>query len=334
MTSTQSLRSKFDRPGAESPAAIGTAKIPADPLQYALVTPSFRMDVERCALLIDSIERFVPADVHHYLLIDHRDVPLFRPLLRRRTEIIVAEDLLPSWLMRVPGIRRFWVSLRTRPVRNWMLQQIIKLSVPAVLTEEILLYTDSDVLFIAPYDPHDFEIGGSVPLFMETGQRGLLDSHIPWNQRASKLLGLPVQDSYDTNFIGNVVCWRRSVARNVLRRVESVTGRRWQQAIAALDVFAEYTLYGMYATELLDPGSLVWRDGQVRTLNYWGTTPLDVTALEELRSRRQPNHHSVMISAKSHTAVPDIARVFLETAAKGAIRNNSGPEFVNSTARF
>jgi hypothetical protein len=86
--------------------------------------------------------------IGHYLVIDRRDVPLFRPLLNSRTELLVVEDLIPHWLFRVPGMRRFWISLQTRPVKNWVLQQIVELSVPAAIREDVLLYADSDMFFI------------------------------------------------------------------------------------------------------------------------------------------------------------------------------------------
>jgi len=161
------------------------------PLSYALVTPSYWADVERCALLIESTEKWVNPRLRHYLVIARRDVPLFKPLLTSRTELLVVEDIIPRWLIRVPGIRHFWFSLRTRPVRNWILQQIVKLSVPAITTEDVLLYADSDMFFVAPYDPRSFERDGKVPLFVEPGQRGLIENNDRWQATASRLFGLP-----------------------------------------------------------------------------------------------------------------------------------------------
>src|ERR1700733_13369033 len=112
-------------------------------LNYALVTPSFRLDIERCRLLVESAERWVAPSVRHYLVIDARDVAMFRPLLDSRTEILVVEDIIPSWLFRGPGVRRFWLILRTRLVKNWILQQLVKLAVPAAVNEDVLIYADS-----------------------------------------------------------------------------------------------------------------------------------------------------------------------------------------------
>src|SRR6202043_589722 len=97
---------------------------------YALVTPSFNLDAERCRLLVESVDRWVAPGVRHYLVVDRRDLTLFNSMRTARTEVLVVEDITPRWLIRVPAIRRFWLSLRSPPVRNWIMQQVIKLSIP------------------------------------------------------------------------------------------------------------------------------------------------------------------------------------------------------------
>jgi hypothetical protein len=278
---------------------------------YALVTPSFRLDFERCKLLVESAERWVAPHVHHYLVIDRRDVPMFRPLASSRTSILVVEDIIPPWLFRLPGTRRFWFSFRTLPVRNWILQQIVKLSIPSVVEKDVLLCTDSDTFFAAPYDPRTFERDGKVPLFVETGQRGLIKSNDEWHRVAASLLGMEPEQSYDTNYIGNVIPWRRDTGLALQRRIAEVAGKPWQLALSQQLVFAEYILYGMFSHRVPEYSAGQWDDGTLRTLTYWGTTPLDIAGLEELKARQLPQHHSVMVSAKSRTPVADIRKVFL-----------------------
>ncbi|MFZ0501071.1 MAG: DUF6492 family protein [Steroidobacteraceae bacterium] len=292
---------------ARLPSVAGSA---AGGLSYALVTPSFRLDLARCRLLTESIERWAAPHLRHYLIVDRRDVPLFRPLQTRRTELLVVEDLVPWWLSRIPGTRRFWLSLRTRPVKNWILQQIVKLSVPGTVTEDVLLFVDSDTFFVRAFDPRAAERDGKVPLFVEYGQRGLLPKHEEWHAIAAGLFGIAADESYDTNFIGNVICWRRQNALAMLDRIEEVTGKRWQRVLAGLNAFSEYTLYGMYVTRVLGESSGHWQDTLIRTLNYWTPSPLDAAGLRELRARLAEHHHSVMISAKSATPVAEIRKAF------------------------
>jgi hypothetical protein len=279
-------------------------------LSYALVTPSFRLDLERCRLLTDTVERWVAPHVRHYLVIDRRDVAMFKPLVSARTELLVVEDITPRWIFRIPGIRRFWFSLRTVPMKNWILQQIVKISVPEVVKEDVLLYTDSDTFFVAQFDPRSLERDGKPPLFMEPGQRGLIPNNDKWNDAAARLLGLPELKSYDENFIGNVITWRRENALAMRDRIEATTRRDWELSLAPMITFSEYILYGAFCHRVLGEKSGHWDDGVVRTLTYWLTTPLTIAGLKELKQNQQPHHHSAMISAKSRTSVEDIRRVF------------------------
>jgi hypothetical protein len=279
-------------------------------LSYALVTPSFRLDLDRCRLLTDTVERWVAPHVRHYLVIDRRDVAMFKPLVSARTELLVVEDITPSWIFRIPGMRRFWFSLRTVPIKNWILQQIVKISVPAVVKEDVLLYTDSDTFFISQFDPRALERDGKPPLFIEPGQRGLIQNNDKWNDAAARLLGLPELKSYDENYIGNVITWRRQNALAMRERIEATTGRDWELSLAPMITFSEYILYGAFCHRVLGENSGHWDDGVVRTLTYWLTTPLSIAGLQELKDKQQPYQHSAMISAKSRTPVEDIRKVF------------------------
>jgi hypothetical protein len=279
------------------------------PLSCALITPSFRLDFERCALLTESVERFVPPHVTHYLIVDRRDVPQFRALEGKRTRLLVVEDIVPYWIVRIPKIRRFWFSFRSRPIKNWILQQIVKLSAADVVQEDVLFFVDSDVFFVAPFDPGSFEKDGRVPLFVETGKAGLIPFNDAWHAVAARLLGLPAQNSYDTNFIGNVICWRRANVLRLHRALEKVGKKDWELLVAPLPKFSEYILYGLFITRVLENDGH-YADGVDRTLTYWGTEPLARPDLVSLKNKLGPEHHSVMVSAKSHTPAKSIRDVF------------------------
>jgi hypothetical protein len=286
------------------------------PSSCALITPSFRLDFERCALLAESVRRFVPGAAPHYLVVDRRDVRIFRALEGPRTRLLVVEDIVPWWIARLPRIRRFWWSWRSRPIKNWILQQIVKLSVASVVREDVLYFVDSDVLFVAPFDPRSLERDGRVPLFVEHGKAGLIPSNDAWHAVAARLLRLEVKRTYDTNFIGNVIGWRRDNVASLHRRLEAVGDKSWELLLAPLSRFSEYILYGMYSTEVLGEGSGHYPDPVDRTLSYWETKPLGRDELVRLRGRLEPLHHSVMVSAKSRTRVADIRETFFDGRSK------------------
>ena len=280
-------------------------------LTYALITPSFRGDFERCRLLVESVARWVASPTVHYLVVDRRDLRMFRQLESPRTRLLTVEDLVPWWLIRIPGVPKVWLSLRSLPVRNWILQQIVKLSIAEHVREDVLLFADSDTFFVREFDPAALEREGRPPLFVEYGQRGLIQNNDRWHQVAARLLGIPALDSYDTNFVGNVITWRRDHALALQERLSRIGARDWRMTLVNQFAFSEYILYGLFASEVLGGAAcLQWQDTLIRTHTHWEPRPMDEAELRAFREKLESHHHSVMISAKSRTPVELIRRVF------------------------
>ena len=121
----------------------------------ALVTASYAPDFERCRLLCETIDRFVAGYTKHYILVEHRDVALFKQLESSRRVVIDENDLLPRWIRPFPdpsnfGHRRIWLSPRTMPLRGWHVQQFRRIAIAAHTDEDAFFYIDSDVAFLKP----------------------------------------------------------------------------------------------------------------------------------------------------------------------------------------
>lgn len=279
-------------------------------MTFALVTPSFRLDLERCRLLVETVDAYVPPDVRHYVIVDRRDLRRFGALRSARVHLVAVEDVLPWWIRRVPGIERSWLSLRTPPIHNWLLQQLVKLSVADVVAADVLVYVDSDVFFVRPFDPRADMRGGGVPLFCQVDQPGVNAANDAWHRAAARLLGLPARRGYDTNFVGNLICWRRETLRRLHDHVRALGGRTLVHAAARRPTFSEYVLYGMFAREVLGDHAGHYPSAEDRTLCDWGTAPLDEPGLRALRGQLTAHHRAVMVSAKSRTPVELIRAVF------------------------
>lgn len=277
-------------------------------LTYALVTPSHAPDFERCRVLVESVRRHAAAFDHH-LVVDRCDLRLFAPLAGPRTHVLTTEDVIPSWLHRVPFFPKWWLNLTGRPTRGWIVQQIVKLSVDAFTRADVLLFCDSDCFFIRPFDPHAAERDGRVPLFVETLPRHV-DFNAVWLARAAEVCGLPLEPGCRRNYVSNAVTWRRANVLALHRRIEEVTGRPWAEALCALPTLSEYTLYGVFCERVLGAASGQYADSHINILPYWDPTPLDEPALAALRARLRPEHVGVMVSSKSGTPIAAIQRAF------------------------
>ena len=72
----------------------------------ALVTPSHRNDIERFALLCESIDRHVRGYEKHYVIVNDDDVPLFARFISHRRIVVPCSQLLPRWLKLIPSVLR------------------------------------------------------------------------------------------------------------------------------------------------------------------------------------------------------------------------------------
>ena len=99
------------------------------------------------------------------------------------------------------------------------------------------------------------------------------------------MLGLPVEADYDTNFDGNVICWRRENVRKLTARLAAVAGRPWELALAAVPTVSEYVLYGLFIARILGETSGHYPESQGRTLTYQGSEPLADPALNALKDQ-------------------------------------------------
>jgi hypothetical protein len=281
--------------------------------RFAIATPSFRGDFEQCRLLVESGEKYLASHVKHFLVVDRRDHAMFAPLRSTRVEVMCVEDILPWWLRRAPLARKWWLSLKSPPIRNWMLQQIVKLTLPAVVDTDVLLFTDSDCFFARDFDPRDLVKDGKAPLFREFFDSSGSTVNARWKVVAQKLLGIRGPVDPRASYVGNLIPWRRENALALRDRIESTTGRNMITSLSRLSVMSEYVVHGMFVEHVLgEEKAGVYFDSVVRSLSHWKDQPLDEAGLRALKAKMEPDHVTVMISAKSKTPIGAIRRVFID----------------------
>lgn len=261
---------------------------------FALATPSYRGDLERCRLLCESVDRFVSGHAVHYLLVEDRDVPFFRELEGPRRRILPESQLLPGWLRPQPdplsfGKRRLWTGLRALgrgvpPLRGWHAQQLRKFAVAKAIAEDVIVFADSDMLFVRPFDLASQEKDGTIRLYSKPGAitADMLERHVPWCENAAALLGLgrPVFPCPD--YI-NMVTWRRALVLDLLDHVERLSGRDWVSAIARRRRFSEYVIYGFYVERVLGLEAAGHRAEPEELCKYYWFSE-DVAGFERLQS--------------------------------------------------
>jgi hypothetical protein len=250
-------------------------------MSFALATPSYSGDVERCRLLCASIDRFVTGQAVHYLLVEDRDVPLFRDFEGPRRRVLAESEVLPRWLKSWPdplslGRRRVWTGIRALargvpPLRGWHAQQLRKFAVARASEEDVILFADSDMLFVRPFDLGSLIKDGTTRLYRKPDNITVgMESHRAWCENASALLGLAPPAYPGPDYINNMVSWRREHVLSLLALIERRSGRDWVTAIARDRRFSEYMIYGYYVERLLGlEAAGHWPDPRELCKVYW-----------------------------------------------------------------
>ena len=265
-------------------------------MNLALVTPSFAPDFERCRLLVETVHRFVEGVRCHYLVIDRRDLALFRPLASHTTRILIAEDILSQPIQRDPDDPEQWVGPDGHPITNWVFQQLVKISAADALDEDLLVFCDSDNAFIRPVDLAARLMHDNKPaLFRVEETRPDLEV---WRNAAADLLGLP-REVPAFNYIGNLITWNRRHVRAMQRRIESVHGEPWINAMARHPMISEYMLYGLFIDHIIGIEASGHAHRSDPLIKASWEHPLQTEAdLDAFFSSFDPSHIGVMIHSK------------------------------------
>lgn len=276
----------------------------------AIVTASYAGDLERFALLAETLDARVTGWTRHLVLVASKDVELFRRFAGPRREIIDEADILPSWLRRfsdpLSGFRRdVWLSLRTMPMRGWHAQQLRRIAIARHIDEAAYVSVDSDVCFVAPHDIQSHWRDGLLRLYRVDGflARDGFPNQKRWSANAGRRLGLAQPTLHD--YVNTLIGWRRQTVLDMIDRLEAVSGRHWVSAIGADRAFSECMLYGRFADEAAGGAHHFHSDAALCHV-YWGGPALDRAGLQRFFGERGGGQVAVGLQSFIGTSIADI----------------------------
>lgn len=228
-----------------------------------VITISYRGDFELARDLCVSIDRFADPAIEHILVVPRSDLPLFAPLAYGTRRVVTVEDVLPQGYKKLPLprqitlgryyrrlIREVWLGPNGL-VRGWIVQQILKLSAPAITRRDVIVFADSDIVLVRPMSATLFTTGSMVRLYRVPGATEDSAMHQEWHTVSARLLGLETMAYFGADYIGNLVTWRREVILQLQARITAIAGESWDSIIARERAFSEYILYGIFAEHVL-----------------------------------------------------------------------------------
>lgn len=276
--------------------------------RIAIVTPSFARDFILARDLNESVMRYMPPDSRHYLIVDGRDLKLFRQLKNSRTVIVSVEDVLPWGFFKVS--RRWWVGLQPMmPARGWLVQQLVKLSATKLVEEPVIVNVDSDVRFIRSVDTSMFVKAGRVRMYRQSN--GIVPGmiHEKWHNNICKLLGVQPDSMPPDDYVGNVISWNRQTIVDACKRIETITGRPWYIDYTRYASVSEYLMYGLFVDKVIGQEAAgVWVDERSWCHTYWGPAPLNADDVDTFVAQLRDDDVAFSIAGYTDSAPEVIDR--------------------------
>jgi len=130
-------------------------------MDHCFFTPSYHNDLERLVILRQSIKRFVKESLIHYVIVPKEDFYVFKEKFSDDKLVIILKQndfiktqFYPSKLYSLVNKvlpNQSWRLNKIAGKPGWIQQQIIKLSIPEIVKEDVAIILDSDIFFIKPF---------------------------------------------------------------------------------------------------------------------------------------------------------------------------------------
>ena len=268
-------------------------------MQATLITPSYFRDYNLCAKLCETVDKYASEDIKHKIIVDNQsDYELFSKLANTRRTIHFAKDVLDASFFKIPFMKKLWFTpISLKPVRGWILQQLIKLSIPNLVEDGVAVYTDSDIRFVRPFDSNSFAQDGRVYLNRIPGA-AQLDTHKRWHRTAAYALGLEEKDYFGSDYIDNAVTWHVPTIKKLQQHISDVHGKSWLKVMSNQLHFSEYILYGIYVEHVigLENSAHIPRHESL-CHNSWDYKLDNAEDVENFANNIKPHHVAVLVQS-------------------------------------
>ncbi len=302
-------------------------------MTVVLITPSFSRDFPLAKELCASIDRHNEDNLQHILVVPKSDLSLFEQLKGPNRSLISKESVLsPSpiqlplpTIIGFPGlfqkrIRTVWLGPGFRPVRGWILQQVIKLSADLISPADTYVFLDSDAVMVRAFSTETFEKDGLVPMVRVEGALSP-DNHDfkRWQDVACDLLGIDRFPFEGDSNIAVVVSWRQDRLKELQARIEEVTGRPYQEVLCTQSDLSEYVLYNTFCLKLCAPEH--GHDVRARSMCHeaWGYDMGNADDRERFAIGLANDHIAVLIESTQEWSMEKRRAVISEITARAGL---------------
>ena len=297
---------------------------------WAFVTPSYSGDLQRCKLLCRSMDAFLTGNWHHYVVVDRPHFGLFKHLQGPRRTVLLTDDIMPAkmrLLFHLPfvGGRSLWWSRQTGLSLGWQVQQMVKIGISSVVTEDGLAYCDSDIFFLKPFDTASLTQESKFRLYKTVTRQNLeVIANPELFNPCLDLLGLSKTSPYFT-YIENFVTWRRKTVLEMRNFLADRHNGEWYHAFRNRLQISEYTLYGLFVDEIQKDQNYHFSDSNSFCRTQWSKQQhLDVDVESFCRGIEA---HQVAVGFQSFIGVNvDLLELQFEKSLAARMRGDQAPD--------
>jgi hypothetical protein len=287
---------------AYNPSLVTTEGRPeavAQDASCAIITPSYRGDFERCKILCKSIDAFVVGEWHHFIIVEKADLGIFKVLGGQNRTIIEMESLLPTWLHHLTSLsflnnRSIWFSFRTGFMIGWHVQQLVKLEMAFRVKQQGLLYCDSDVFFVRPFNLGTLKVDGKFKFYRSYHQFNREEAPNPaYVIKAFQQLGMGTDPFPCPSYVDNMVPWHSPTVRALCEHIQQTSGKNWKVALGRNVIISEYSLYGLFVDRIMKDNSHLAPSWQSICKTEWRGGSMKAEELDEFCDNLLPGQVAV-----------------------------------------
>ena len=225
--------------------------------KIAIITQSYKNDYNECKLLCESIDKFA-SSIDHFIFVNDEDIELFESLNYSNHKIYKKSTVLPWYFFRVPFRifgHYFYVSPFTIPMREWIMQQICKLSVFDVIDNsyDAVFNIDSETVFMKPFDYNKWVVEDKFMFYKVENVKE--PSHDEYCAVCRKFFKSKIDNEslYKYNYMNKPVCFEKRNLQEMLNTIKSKSVfKSWKLDLCNTYRFSEYYTYGIYTDKYLD----------------------------------------------------------------------------------
>ena len=176
----------------------------------------------------------------------------------------------------------------------------------------MLLFADSDVIFLKPFEMRRLTGDMGTRLFRAPAAvHADMAEHVRWHENTAAMLAAPMPAIPADDYVTHLASWRSANVLAMIGHLEQVSGRDWVSAVSSYRRFSEYMIYGRFVDVVLPPGTtghevVDWDLAR----SFWSQDDIATRGLERIEEQLQKGQVAVGVQSFLGEPIERLRRLF------------------------